>query len=80
MSEAVADGLIRAVGVSNYSLSHIDIAVETLSKHGIPLASNQIKYNLLDRRPEKSGLINLCQSIREYCNCIFTVRNGNSDW
>ena len=63
MSDAVADGIVRAVGVSNYSLSQTEIACEALSKHDIPLASNQIKYNLLNRRPDKSGLINLCNQL-----------------
>lgn len=61
MADVFADGLIKAVGVSNYSVQQVKIAQEALSKHGIPLASNQIKYSLLDRRPERNGL-------SEYCN------------
>jgi aryl-alcohol dehydrogenase-like predicted oxidoreductase len=64
MSDVVADGLVRAVGVSNYSPSQTEIAYNALSKHGIPLASNQIKYNLLDRRPERSGLLDLCKKLQ----------------
>lgn len=63
MSEVVSDGLIRAVGVSNYSASQTEIAFDALSKHGIPLASNQIKYSLLDRRPENRGLVELCKKL-----------------
>jgi aryl-alcohol dehydrogenase-like predicted oxidoreductase len=63
MSDAVADGLIRAVGVSNYSPLQTKIAFEALDKHQIPLASNQVKYNLLDRRPERSGLVDLCKKL-----------------
>jgi aryl-alcohol dehydrogenase-like predicted oxidoreductase len=63
MSDAVADGLICAVGVSNYSPSQTTIAYEALAKHHIPLASNQVKYNLLDRRPEQSGLVDLCKKL-----------------
>jgi len=48
MSDAVSDGIIRAVRLSNYSRKQNEIAYETLTKHGIPLASNHIKYNLLD--------------------------------
>lgn len=63
MSDVVADGLIRAVGVSNYSPAQTRSAYEALSKHGITLASNQVKYNLLHRRPENNGLVDLCRDL-----------------
>jgi aryl-alcohol dehydrogenase-like predicted oxidoreductase len=63
MYDAVADGLVRAVGVSNYSPAQTTIAFDALAKHQIPLASNQVKYSLLDRRPEKSGLVDLCKKL-----------------
>ncbi len=63
MSEAISDGLVRAVGVSNYSASQTRQAYEALARHNIPLASNQVKYNLLDRRPERNGLIELCNKL-----------------
>ena len=63
MSDVVADGLIRAVGVSNYSPAQTTIAFEALDKHHIPLASNQVKYSLLDRHPERSGLVELCKKL-----------------
>jgi aryl-alcohol dehydrogenase-like predicted oxidoreductase len=63
MADAVEDGLIRAVGVSNFSPSQTTKAYEALAKHHIPLASNQVKYNLLDRRPERSGLVDLCKKL-----------------
>jgi aryl-alcohol dehydrogenase-like predicted oxidoreductase len=63
MADAVADGLIRAVGVSNYSTSQTQRAFDALAKRQIPLASNQIKYSLLDRDPEKCGLLDLCKKL-----------------
>ena len=63
MSDAVADGLIRAVGVSNYSPSQTEMAYDALAIHGIPLASNQVRYNLLHRRPEGNGLVQLCNKL-----------------
>lgn len=63
MADAFSDGLIRAIGVSNYSPHQTEIAIDALSKHNIPLASNQVKYSLLDRRPEKSGLYDLCKKM-----------------
>ena len=61
MSAAFEDGLIRAVGVSNYSIHQVSIAQDVLARHSIPLASNQIKYSLLHRQPETSGLVEYCQ-------------------
>jgi aryl-alcohol dehydrogenase-like predicted oxidoreductase len=63
MADVVADGLIRAVGVSNYSPNQTKVAFEALARRKIPLASNQVKYSLLDRRPERSGLIELCNKL-----------------
>lgn len=63
MSDSVAEGLVHAVGVSNYSPFQTRLAFDTLNKYKIPLASNQVKYNLLDRRPEKSGLVELCKQL-----------------
>jgi aryl-alcohol dehydrogenase-like predicted oxidoreductase len=36
-------------------------AWETLDKKGIPLASNQVLYNLLDRRIESNGTLEMAQ-------------------
>jgi len=63
MADAFKEGLIRAVGVSNYSAHQTEIAFDMLSKQGIPLASNQVKYSLLDRHPEKFGLVDLCKKL-----------------
>ncbi len=63
MAEAKEDGLIRAVGVSNYFPSQTRHAYEELAKYKIPLASNQVKFSLLDRRPERSGLVELCREL-----------------
>ncbi len=63
MAEAVQAGLVKAVGVSNYSASQMQRAHRTLAKHGIPLASNQVQYNLLEREAERSGLLQLCKEL-----------------
>lgn len=63
MADAVADGLIRAVGVSNYLPSQTQRAFDALARRQIPLASNQVKYSMLDRRPERSGLVDLCKRL-----------------
>ena len=61
MAEAVQTGLTRAVGVSNYNRSWTQRAYDALAREGIPLASNQVEYSLINRKVEKNGLLKQCQ-------------------
>jgi aryl-alcohol dehydrogenase-like predicted oxidoreductase len=61
MAEAVETGLIHSVGVSNYSLAQMQRARSALARFGIPLRSNQVLYSLMDRGPEKTGLLEACR-------------------
>lgn len=63
LGEAVQDGLVRAVGVSNYNFDQMRRAHETLAGLGVPLASNQVEYSLLDRKVEREGLLNACHEL-----------------
>ncbi len=63
LADAVEAGLTRAVGVSNFSPSQTIRAHAALMRHGIPLASNQVEYSLLDRTPETSGLTRVCRDL-----------------
>jgi aryl-alcohol dehydrogenase-like predicted oxidoreductase len=63
LAEAVEAGLTRAVGVSNFSSSQTIRAHAALMRRGVPLASNQVEYSLLDRKPETSGLIKVCRDL-----------------
>ncbi len=63
MAEAVAEGLTRTVGVSNYDQNQMLRAYSALARHDVPLASNQVKYSLLDRDVEKNGLLARCQEL-----------------
>lgn len=62
MTEVYEEGLISAVGVSNYNLELTKRSVDALQKKGIPLASNQVEYHLLERRIEKDGLLDYCKA------------------
>lgn len=62
MVEVYEEGLISAVGVSNYNLEQTKRSVDALQKRGIPLASNQVEYHLLERRIEKNGLMDFCKA------------------
>lgn len=61
MVEAYQAGSIGAVGVSNYDRSQMLRAFDCLAHDGLSLASNQVEYNLINRKVEKNGLLKLCQ-------------------
>jgi aryl-alcohol dehydrogenase-like predicted oxidoreductase len=63
MADAVEQGKVRAVGVSNYSADQMRLAHAVLADRGIPLASNQVEYSLLHRRPETDGVLDACREL-----------------
>jgi aryl-alcohol dehydrogenase-like predicted oxidoreductase len=63
MADAVEAGKVRAVGVSNFSAAQMRQAHAVLSARGIPLASNQVEYSLLNRGPEVDGVLDACREI-----------------
>jgi aryl-alcohol dehydrogenase-like predicted oxidoreductase len=63
MADAKEAGLINQIGVSNYGPRNLERAFRALDKRGHHLASNQIHYSLLQRSPERSGLIQLCMDL-----------------
>ena len=63
MAELVNRKLIKAVGVSNFNARKMKNSWETLRKSGIPLASNQVRYSLLDRKIESNGVMDLAKKL-----------------
>ena len=57
MAKLVRARKIRSVGVSNFSARQMEEAHAALAAEGIPLASNQVRFNLLDRRIEGNGVL-----------------------
>ena len=51
------EGLVDAVGVSNYSVREMGAIHAELASRGLALASNQIEFSLLRNRPLTTGLI-----------------------
>lgn len=63
MIECVLQGLTRTVGVSNFWKNRMIRAYSTLAQHGIPLASNQLPFSLLNRTAEKTGTLARCKEL-----------------
>ena len=63
MIECVKQGLTRTVGVSNFWKNRMIRAYSTLAQHGIPLASNQLPFSLLNRTAEKTGTLARCKEL-----------------
>jgi len=67
LAEALATahqaGLVKSVGVSNYSIRETRSIHDQLAKRGVALASNQIEFSLLRRVPETSGLLATCAEL-----------------
>jgi aryl-alcohol dehydrogenase-like predicted oxidoreductase len=56
-------GLVKAVGVSNYSVKETRSIAAELDRRGLKLATNQIEFSLLRRRPETGGLLATCAEL-----------------
>jgi aryl-alcohol dehydrogenase-like predicted oxidoreductase len=63
MAELVKEQKIRNVGVSNFSAAQMRSAWEALQKNGITLVSNQVRYNLLDRKIESNGILQTAKEL-----------------
>lgn len=63
MARLVKEHKIRYVGVSNFSAAQMRSAWEALQKHGIHLVSNQVRYNLLDRKIESNGILQTAKEL-----------------
>jgi aryl-alcohol dehydrogenase-like predicted oxidoreductase len=76
LADAVQAGLTRTVGVSNYNVAQTRRAHAALAKRGVPLASNQVEYSLLQREPERTGLLSLCQELGVTLIAYSPLRKG----
>jgi diketogulonate reductase-like aldo/keto reductase len=58
MEHLVDAGMVRNIGVSNFSVKELDEAVHAMKKYDI--ASNQVEYSITVRDIERSGLLDYC--------------------
>ncbi|MEA5521259.1 aldo/keto reductase [Limnoraphis robusta] len=63
LADEVKQGRILAVGVSNYSADEMELAHQILARRGIPLATNQVKYSLLNRKIEQKGILDRARQL-----------------
>ena len=67
MAEALAaahdEGLVKAVGVSNYSAKETRSIEAALRRRGLRLASNQVELSLLRAMPLRVGLLDSCREL-----------------
>jgi aryl-alcohol dehydrogenase-like predicted oxidoreductase len=63
MAKLLKAGRIRSIGVSNFSAAQMQAAHAALAAEGIALASNQVRFNLLDRRIERNGVLETAQRL-----------------
>ncbi len=63
LAAAHAEGIVRAVGVSNYSAKETRAMDAALRKRDLRLASNQVEFSLLRTMPLRVGLIDTCREL-----------------
>ncbi len=63
MADLLDTGKIKTVGVSNFSAERMRRAQKALNARGYSLASNQVRYSLLDRRIEKNGILAVAKEL-----------------
>jgi aryl-alcohol dehydrogenase-like predicted oxidoreductase len=63
LAAAQGEGLVKAVGVSNYSAKETTAIDRALRSRGLRLASNQIEFSLLRAMPLRVGLIDTCREL-----------------
>lgn len=63
MAKLVQAKKIKYIGVSNFSEQKMRSAWETLQKYGINLLSNQVQFNLLNRKIETNGVMEAAKEL-----------------
>ena len=76
MADLVDAGVIRSVGISNFSADQMRQAHAALAKRGLPLAANQVQYNLLRRNIETNGVLETAKELGVTIVCWGPLASG----
>ncbi|MHA2226226.1 MAG: aldo/keto reductase [Candidatus Hodarchaeales archaeon] len=76
MADLVENGQIRSVGVSNFSATQMRKAHELLEQRGLPLASNQVNYSLVERKIERNGVLEAAKELGITIICWGPLQSG----
>ncbi|WP_118915608.1 aldo/keto reductase [Mycobacterium shigaense] len=76
MAQLAQAGKIRSVGVSNFTAKQMASAHALLAQHGIPLASNQVQINLLNRTVEFNGILDTARGLGISLIAYSPLRSG----
>eukprot|EP00250_Pteridium_aquilinum_P015654 c22682_g1_i1 orf=366-1460(-) len=57
------EGLVQAVGVSNYGPRQLERVYGYLQRKGVPLSTAQVQFSLLSNGPEQMEVKNICQEL-----------------
>ncbi|MBN1322020.1 MAG: aldo/keto reductase [Thermoleophilia bacterium] len=63
LAAAVRAGKVRAIGVSNFNAPLMRAMHTALARCGLPLASNQVAFNLLDSSIAINGVLEACRQL-----------------
>jgi aryl-alcohol dehydrogenase-like predicted oxidoreductase len=77
LAEAAGAGKVRAVGVSNFGARAMRRAADRLARRGLPLAANEVSYSLLQRRPERNGVLAACRDLDVALIAYRPLSNGS---
>ena len=64
-------GKIRLVGLTNFDVPHL----REITEAGVPIATNQVQYSLLDQRPE-NGMVEACRELGIRLLCYGVLAGG----
>lgn len=73
MNEALADGRIRRMGVSNFDVA---LMQQAQSLAHAPLVTNQVSYSLLNREPAHDGVLAHCRAAGMLLTAYSPLRGG----
>ncbi len=71
LRELQGEGKIQNIGGTNFDTPHVEAVLDA----GVPVASMQVQYSLLDQRPE-NGLVALCAERGVKLLCYGTLAGG----